>query len=334
MAVVLLLSCGVYASSSENPASGMDEWIISDEAGANGYYEYDLETKEGHFVPPSEIPEADYKAVPAEIPDMEEPNENISPFTVVGDDEREIVTNPTGRFGSTCLIASRFGPNDEDVFMGTGWLVNNSYLVTAGHNLYYDIYDRNQIKDNGNDGYPLHVAVYLAASGGKYKQYRKGHKIDIGKNYRDYHIDSDNYFLFGVRDDWGIVKLDSPFTGSVGHLGWNQVNNASQMTKYKYFTQGYPRDLNIAKGLSWWNYYMYTSSGMIQGDDSMYSVFTNLDTEEGMSGAPIYRYINSTYGYCVEAMHVSGFDEDGMRRYNTAVLLSPTLLAAINNVIN
>ena len=93
---MLLLSCGVYASSSENPASGMDEWIISDEAGAYGYYEYDLETKEGHFVPPSEIPEADYKTVPAEIPDeifdTDEPDADITPFSVIGTDLRSKVS--------------------------------------------------------------------------------------------------------------------------------------------------------------------------------------------------------------------------------------------------
>lgn len=121
---MLLLSCGVYASSSENPASGMDEWIISDEAGAYGYYEYDLETKEGHFVPPSEIPEADYKTVPAEIPDeifdTDEPDADITPFSVIGTDLRSKVSSPSGRYASTCLIASRFGPNDNDVSKGTG----------------------------------------------------------------------------------------------------------------------------------------------------------------------------------------------------------------------
>lgn len=53
-----------------------------------------------------------------------------------------------------------------------------------------------------------------------------------------------------------------------------------------------------------------------------------------MSGAPIYRYYNSTYGYCVEAIYVAGFGDDGMRQYNTAALISPDLLKAINKVVN
>lgn len=327
---MLLLSCGVYASSSENPASGMDEWIISDEAGAYGYYEYDLETKEGHFVPPSEIPEADYEPVPAEIPDeifdTDEPDADITPFSVIGTDLRSKVSSPSGRYASTCLIASRFGPNDNDVSKGTGWLLNNSYLVTAGHLLYDPDYTHND-----NKGYALHVAVYVGSSGGTYKQYRKGHKYKVGTNYANAPADSGGYFLEGIKDDWGIVKLETPLTVNVGHLGRRQVNNASQMTASRYYTQGYPVDRNIGTyGTSWWKYDMYTSYGEIKQDASLYTVYTTLDTDGGMSGGPVY-YLDSNLGYCADAIHVAGTN-GGVRPYNTALLITPDLWKIIKEV--
>lgn len=52
-------------SSSELPVSGQDEWTITVEAGINGFYEFDTETNEALFVPPSEIEQADYAPVAA-----------------------------------------------------------------------------------------------------------------------------------------------------------------------------------------------------------------------------------------------------------------------------
>ena len=52
-------------SSSELPVSGQDEWTITVEAGINGFYAFDTETKEALFIPPSEIEQADYAPVAA-----------------------------------------------------------------------------------------------------------------------------------------------------------------------------------------------------------------------------------------------------------------------------
>lgn len=322
--VVLIMGCCVVpASAAEGFVSEPDEWVISDQAGENGYYEFSQETKSVEYVSPTDVDEADYDFIAAEVPGMSENDEEVTPFSVIGRDQRMKVTDPTGRYASTCLIAARFGPNDDDVFKGTGWLLNDSYLVTAGHMLYDDHYSQ-----NGNNGFALHVAVYVGASGGKYKQYRKGYKYDVGAGYVDSPTSSgSSYLLYGIRDDWGIVKLESPLTVNVGHLGRRKVSNASDMTGSQYYVQGYPGDLN--EGVSPWSkYYMYVSYGQILEDNTLNTVYTDLDTGEGMSGGPVYRY-DSNLGYCVEAIHVYG-DPYGV--HNTAVLISQDLWNIIAKV--
>ena len=50
---------------------------------------------------------------------------------------------------------------------------------------------------------------------------------------------------------------------------------------------------------------MYTSYGEIKQDASLYTVYTTLDTDGGMSGGPVY-YLDSNLGYCADAIHVAG----------------------------
>lgn len=320
LSLALILHLGLFTTAQDielNPS--YHEITISTTAGTKGYYQYDESTDDFVYVPAANPEDLDTAPVPDTI---NEESSATSPYTVTPPDSRVKITNVTGRYASTCLIGARFGPSDYDVFSGTGWLINDSYVATAGHMLYDEAY-----QNNGNGGYALHVAVYVGATGGTCKEYRLGHVENVGAGYVDNPIGSGFYTLAGKYDDWGVIKLDSPVTANVGHLGRCPVSSVSDMTGSIYYSQGYPEDLN--SGISRWDdFYMYSTTGDIVSGDGETCVVTNLDTYDGQSGSPIYSY-HSTLGYAVEAIHISR--SDGALN-NTAILLTPQLQGYFNDL--
>lgn len=318
---ILLLSFGTVIANAETSLdiSEMQELYLSTTAGQNGYYQWNPQTGNATFVPPEDI--EDFSQITG-TPDTIEEEPSVTPYSIIGSDNRVKVSNPTGQYASTCLLGMRFGPNNDDVYVGTGWLLNNSYVATAGHNLYDSHY-----KNNGNDGFALHIAVYIGASGGTYKQYRLGHWHSVGGDYYK-NPDGSNYDSIGSFDDWGTIKLDSPVTANVGALGRYPVSNASDMIGRTYYSQGYPGDLN-SNCDRWDNFYMYATSGKILGNRTrtLACVYTDLDATEGQSGSAIYSYRDG-YGYTAEAIHI-GNERGGN---NVAVLITPWLRNHFNSL--
>lgn len=321
LAMTLLLSAGTISYAEEN-GLGPDyqQMLVSTTAGSNGYYQYDDNVDSFVYVPAPDFESLNTTPISDTIQD--DITADISPNAVFPPDSRVKVTTPTGRFTSTCLIGCRYGYDDpdNDVVSATGWLLNNSYLATAGHALYRKMYENNE-----NNGYALHVAIYVGASGGNSKQYRLGKVHSVGGDYVKNPSGTSTYGTIGILDDWGVVKLDSPVTASgIEYLGLFSVSGAYQMMNRTYYTQGYPADLNRDAGISKWdNYYMYMSSGHIVGDRTrvLSCVYTDFDTSPGQSGSPIYSQ-RSGYGYTAEAIHVCCSDA---QYYNTAVLITPWL---------
>ena len=277
-------------------AAEEDEYIptqISVSAGSGGCYQYNEETGDFDYIPADGL--EDLKLTPEGQSELQG-TQTVSPKAVIGADNRSIVTNPSGVLASTCLIGARFG---NLVQHGTGWLINNQYLVTAAHVVC--------IKGDGTSNYGVadHVAVYVGASGGTSKQYRKGHVFAYGGNY-EY---GNNYFSAGMFDDWAVVKLDDPVTVSVSYLGLRPVNSKSEMSSGEnaYSTQGYPCDKNGCDepGAVWDNSWMYCTSGKIMANKERYldMVSTNLDMAPGQSGSPVWR--TASDGSKVEAMVIS-----------------------------
>lgn len=284
----------------------LNEFEVSSDAGAHGCYMYDEETDSMVFVP-------------AESITMDAPQGTLQLNTSSKDfSENDIQTEraanqltvvsgkPTGIKASTCLIGARFKDGDDGVLCGTGWLINNRYVMTAGHMLY-----------RRDCGYAQHIAVYVGPSGGRgtAKQYRLGHKYAVGGEYVKNALKFDGsedifhpYSSQGVFDDWGIIKLDSAVTVDVDYLSRYAVNSATEMSG-TYYTQGYPRWYGLnAQQDSWSDLYMYYESGTIGGDysqpKSLNLVWSNMAVYDGQSGSPLYKY-RSSYGYTAEGIFVS-----------------------------
>ena len=86
--------------------------------------------------------------------------QEIEPFAVSDPDgRRPIYSTAYDRYSSTCLVVARY--NDGEKEFGTGFLVSDYHVLTAGHLAY----------SPEHGGYAHHFAVYAGSNNGTYKLY-------------------------------------------------------------------------------------------------------------------------------------------------------------------
>lgn len=296
--------------------------LISSTAGQHGVYEYDEETDSVRFIPPEEYMVGETS--PEEYMTGEtSPDDNVDQEQEMDEELFDILSSvaastengvyvpvlyPAGVEASTCLIGARFQSGGrEHVSVGTGWLIDNTHVVTAGHCLYDPAY-----KNNGKEGYALHVAVYVGASDGTAKQYRLGHWKLVGGDYVKHSESEQEYNAYGIFDDWGVIKLDSPVTVNVSKLKLRVVNGYNAMKNKTYTTVGYPCDHEENKDIweEWNKYRMFRMKGTfyqnLANPDSVSNAEPNyiglvssndFKFQRGQSGSPMYITENGvTYG--------------------------------------
>lgn len=340
---------GVLAASGSANEDFNQPVEIIETAGMNGYYEYNLYTKEETFVPASEympVPMSIESKTESEKPcdtailntfyteyfeDDEESliegssNANIQPFGVIGNDDRKEIGSVVDPYTHVCLVVARYA-NDKKAY-GTGFLIDDRYVLTAGHLVY--------CKEWG--GYADHFAVYAGSHNGKYKAYSLAHKFKVGGQFvSEYDDRSKSRF-----DDWGIVICDTSL-GSVGKFGIRVTNSAADMKGYEYTTAGYPARLNEEEfnypednTANLIQYKMYRATGKILNDEPspvtryLPVVGMDIDIEGGQSGSPIYRYISGS-GNCAQAIVIGeAMDSFGSPLYNSAILINDWLYNAM-----
>lgn len=315
IAVVVIGSVSFPASAAQSPED-TSKLYISDRAAQNGVYECDSESHTVKFIPPEEYGGGLTCENDIDVSEGILPMTSSTPVLSVNGSEPTVVTTPTSVQLSTCLIGATFQEGgDEHVAVGTGWLISNTYLVTAGHCIYNKKYE-----NNGNNGFALYVDVYVGSSNGTYKQYRRGQAKYVGGDFHDNSVEPE-YSNTGMYDDWGVIKLNNPITVSVSMLKLHTVSGVSDMTG-SYVTQGYPSDtaLNIKKK-NWEQYYMYKDTCNIKYSLEPWSVepsvepniiglvgTTDLQLHHGQSGSPLHTY-RSGIGNCAEGIAVCEKDD-------------------------
>ncbi len=314
-ALIIVLVLAYPVSASEDGSELTNQLTVSATAGMHGYYSYNIETGKETFVPPPD--EVSHQIIPATGDFLED---SPTPRVIIGPDNRKIVKEPSGIMSTICLIGSRMGPAtsdiNENVAVGTAWLINKDHLLTAGHMLYNNDY-------TNPDGahYAQHTAVYVGSSGGNYSHYRKATTYEVGGDFAEHHKDPFSGYL-AHYDDWGVITLSSSVNLS-SYMGIYPVNSASEMSGRNYYTAGYPEDLNEHKHAIWNKCDMYYTNGKIIADKRRFLdlVTTDIDIAGGQSGSPVYSSRGSN-GICAEAIIVG---DDSSYQENYLILINDWL---------
>lgn len=285
LAIVIAVMSLTFPGVAQGP-SEENEVVISTTAGQNGMYTYDPETNTETYIPN----DSDRSLTST----TQETHISPPPMFFQQDTPRAtdtLVALPnfsslSGYKLSTCLLGARFTSDDRSVKPATGWLLNDKYVVTAGHVLYDSTYS-----NNGRNGFAQHVAVYVGATNGQWKQFRLGKKLTVGGDYKNNDQGKD-YESFGMWDDWGVIELETPVTVNVSKLTPVETNSCSSIENLPLTTQGYPGDKQTP-GINFTKYVMYTGTGKVHQDLADPRILpvvgsSNIKLYHGQSGSPLY----------------------------------------------
>lgn len=256
----------------------------SEEIANSDYQVYDAETGEVSYHSFSELPAAvsgnDGAYSPGYFPNGAEPFNPISPFAIVGTDNRTRV-NPTtvGPYCNTVQVYATF--SDGTYKIGSGFMIGPSAVATAAHCVY----------DSGHGGNAASVTITPA---------KNGATLPYGSTTFKKLVVGTNYTAGNANNDWAVVELNDALGNKTGWLGLKWQSGSYNDT-FVYNT-GYPspdttegqqKDRYMFKGTG---YVKSTSTNTFKGD---------WDASAGNSGGPVFAYY-SDLGYTAIGILTSG----------------------------
>lgn len=234
--------------------------------------------------------------IPACIP------ENIQLETstrgIIGNDNRTLVTN-TETYPNSAVVFVQTWWKNGDYTNGTGFMVNRTQIITAGH------------------------CVYSAERGG----FADGILVSPGANgdKLPFEIKPVSYMYCGgfsgaIAADWAVMDIEKGFSRFPGSFGVRYTT--SNLTGTKVTSKGYPGDYNGK---------MCTVKGDIMLDSNN-CLYTKMDIVKGQSGSPIY--INDPGYLAIGIASTEVYNSNGVYVHNIATKIREQLFLMIGGKIN
>lgn len=222
--------------------------------------------------------------------------DSISTYSIIGSDDRTKVQR-SGSFPNTCTARLRATWPTGAISYGTAFMVAPRKAITAGHCLYND----------ARGGFATEVRIWPGRN-----------TESDGSIYSPFgHADATYFTIYNGWAEWhdynydaAIINLDRPIGNRTGHLGLLAKPSTSFVGKSFRMT-GYSSGstMRIGKGT-------VTTS-------TYYRLGYNIDTENGTSGAPVYRKRTGT-GWTAYAIHGRGTGNN--RPHNGGVRITRDLI--------
>ncbi|KAM3473944.1 hypothetical protein MY8738_008114 [Beauveria namnaoensis] len=181
-----------------------------------------------------------------------------------------------GKYRSVVKIQSLWRCNGTETWaMGTGWLIRNDVVVTAGHNVYSDTYG----------GQALRVKCWIGYRGRDLAndprvQHRNAINIVTTEAWRSHSADR-------KRHDVAMIQLDAPFTGNLRLFKY--ISTPSLPRLGSIVVVGYPGDKSPERNEEDIGGWMYEGRCPARYNlaESSHMIEHKVDTYRGQSGAPI-----------------------------------------------
>ena len=196
-----------------------------------------------------------------------------------------------------CRIEVRYTEEPVVIYLGTGFLVGPSTIMTACHTVYHENYG---FFDTINFGFGVYKDDITGQITYPYGNYSSWSTATVGNYYNTY---SEN-------DDWAIFDLSTNIGNDLGYFGLT----ASLTTSDDLRLYGYSGDLGGNLG------YCDGNATYIE----TYRFYHNCDTQGGASGGPI----------CENNVVVAGIQHGWAGDINTACKISVYIVGWINDRIN
>ncbi|MGF1445958.1 MAG: trypsin-like serine protease [Pikeienuella sp.] len=194
------------------------------------------------------------------------------------------------------------------MFFGTGFLIGPQHMLTAGHVVESDLY--------GGDGRAQAITVAFGQAG-SLKPFAEVEALDF-RTPEGWSAGQDS------AQDWALVTLDRSIGAAIGSF---DLAAPSAPVGETVTLAGYPGDLGGTD--------LYAAAGEIAAADAerLYYAGT-LDTEGGMSGAPIWRSFPSSGRREAVGVHAAGaVDPEAPGAQNSGTRLTPERLTQIDEWI-
>ena len=218
--------------------------------------------------------------------------------SIIGDSDGRTVVSNTRVFPYSAIVQLDiyFGLS---AYRGTGFLIDDNIVATAGHCLYDEelgwataVYVRPG--RNGLLGIPFGIA--------------RSKRIAVST---EWHLSADSNY------DWGAICIYDTLIGNPGSFTMTSVNDNSSNIQAKI--SGYPQNVGSSSSTTYKQYEMDGPVNIL----SMYRLYYTIDTSGGQSGAPILNSNNVVIG-----IHTSGSTS-----YNTGVRMTPQVLFYLTEFI-
>ncbi|ATY67355.1 Serine cysteine trypsin [Cordyceps militaris] len=182
-----------------------------------------------------------------------------------------------GKYRSIVRIESRWGGERTAPWtIGTGWLVREDLLITAGHNVF----------SAAHQCQASHIQCQLGYRGGSFidessEQYRSALNVVTTKSWLRQHRDRD-------RRDLALIQVDKPFTGNLRLFKYIQTPTSKK--EGTIIVVGYPGDEHLETFVGETSLWMCEARQKANYDldkSANHMIEYNMDIYGGQSGAPI-----------------------------------------------
>ncbi|KAJ5897755.1 hypothetical protein N7504_008043 [Penicillium tannophilum] len=193
-----------------------------------------------------------------------------------GADRRSKVSSvhiqPGGKFRAICKLFMRFSRNQKYDYMGTGWLIANDIVVTAGHCLY-----------DANGGYLESIRAYIGYQGPEDTALQRNQcQMRLGRTAV---LPVEYIKTSHTVHDVGFIKLDQPFDNVTP---FEPLDTPRAVSGIRLGVVGYPGDIN--SGNDMFEHWDLTEINISKNRYLTYSI----DIEAGESGSPVLRQLEGT----------------------------------------